>query len=123
MVENNNNDGLVYPLPDSTEAVIQRTIEGIQRLIKIHNSPQGDEEEEKTDVNNQMIQCPNCKASMTVDALGEHVNANPQTKQQAIEEQLQLWGHVYDRNYLIQNTVFCPACGKISHFGDWANDN
>jgi hypothetical protein len=54
MVENNNNDGLVYPLPDSTEAVIQRTIEGIQRLIKIHNSPQGEgDEEEKTDVNNR----------------------------------------------------------------------
>ena len=34
MFENNNNDGLVYPLPDSTEAVISRTIEGIQRMIK-----------------------------------------------------------------------------------------
>jgi hypothetical protein len=34
MVENNNiNNNLLYPLPDSTEAVIQRTIQGIQRMI------------------------------------------------------------------------------------------
>jgi len=32
MVENNN-DGLIYPLFDSTEAVIQRTIEGIQKMM------------------------------------------------------------------------------------------
>ena len=33
-----------------------------------------------TDINNHIILCPNCKASMTVDALGEHVSANPETK-------------------------------------------
>ena len=42
-------NSLVYRSSSSTETVIQRTIEGIQRLIKIHNSPQGegDEEEEQ----------------------------------------------------------------------------
>jgi len=41
-------NSLVYQLSDSTEAVIQRRIEGIQRMIKIHNSPnQGEEEEEQ----------------------------------------------------------------------------
>jgi uncharacterized protein (DUF2225 family) len=72
-----------------------------------------------TDVNNQTIQCPNCKTSLTVEELGEHVNAIPETKKQAIEEELELWGDVYDRNYLIQNVVFCPKCGGISHLGDW----
>jgi hypothetical protein len=45
-------NSLVYRSSSSTEAVIQRTIEGIQRLIKIHNSPQGegDEEEEQEPV-------------------------------------------------------------------------
>jgi hypothetical protein len=43
MVENNNNDGLVYPLPDSTEAVIQRMTEGIQRMIKPYESKEGEE--------------------------------------------------------------------------------
>ncbi len=71
------------------------------------------------DNNNETIYCPNCKASITVEELGEHVNANPQTKQQAIEEQFQLWGGAYDKNYLIQNVVFCPSCGKVSHFNDW----
>jgi hypothetical protein len=69
--------------------------------------------------NQQVIHCPNCNASITVDELGEHVNANPDTKKQAIEEQFQLWGGAYDRSYLIQNVVFCPSCGKISHFDDW----
>ena len=76
-----------------------------------------------TDVNNQTIQCPNCKAVIAVDALGEHVNANPDTKKQAIEEQFQLWGGASDRNYLIQNVVFCPNCHKVSHFKDWESDN
>jgi hypothetical protein len=35
------------------------------------------------------------------------------------EEELELWGDVYDRNYAIQNVVFCPKCGRISHLGDW----
>jgi|SRR5215211_3777676 len=40
-------NSLVYQLSDSTEAIIQRMIEGIQRMIKIHNSPQGKEEKEQ----------------------------------------------------------------------------
>jgi hypothetical protein len=45
-------NSLVYRSSSSTEAVIQRTIEGIQRLIKIHKSPrgEGDEEEEQEPV-------------------------------------------------------------------------
>jgi uncharacterized protein YbaR (Trm112 family) len=70
---------------------------------------------------NQIIQCPNCNKSLSVDALGEHVNANPEIKKEAIDRELDLWGDPYDRNYLIQNVVFCPSCGKISHFGDWTN--
>ena len=72
-----------------------------------------------TDINNQIIYCPFCISPITVDELGEHVNANPETKKQAIEEQLQLWGEVYDRNYLIKNVVFCPNCLKVSHFKNW----
>jgi hypothetical protein len=76
-----------------------------------------------TDVNSQIIHCPNCKASLSVDELGEYVSANPETKKQAVEEQFQLWGGAYDRNYLIQNVVFCPSCGKVSHFGDWKKNH
>ena len=51
------------------------------------------------DVNsNQVIQCPNCEVSITVNDLGEYVNANREIKKQAIEEQFQLWGGAYDRN-------------------------
>jgi len=72
------------------------------------------------DDDNQIIFCPFCKASMTVDELGEHVNANPEIKKQAIEQEIELWGEdAYDRNYLIQNVVFCPSCNKVSHFKDW----
>jgi hypothetical protein len=35
---NNNNDGLVHPVPDSTEIIIQRTIEGIQKMIRPYES-------------------------------------------------------------------------------------
>lgn len=58
---------------------------------------------------------------ITVVELGEHVSANPDTKKQAVEEQFQLWGGAYDRNYIIQNVVFCPSCSKVSHFDDWTN--
>ena len=73
------------------------------------------------DTNNQkqIIRCPNCDVSITVDELGEHVNANPETKKEVIEEQLQLWGKIYDRSYLIKNVVFCPNCARIGHLGDW----
>jgi uncharacterized protein YbaR (Trm112 family) len=73
-----------------------------------------------TDINSDIIFCPYCKTSITVDELGEHVNANPETKKQAIEQEIELWGEdAYDRNYLIQNVVFCPSCNKSSHFNDW----
>jgi len=77
----------------------------------------------RTDANNHIIYCPYCKDPITVDELDEHVNANPETKKQAIEEERELWGEdVYDRNYLIQNVVFCPSCRKISHLKDWDSD-
>jgi uncharacterized protein YbaR (Trm112 family) len=66
------------------------------------------------DISNQkIIFCPYCKTPITVDELGEYVNANPETKKQAVEEELGLWGEVYDRQYLIQNVVFCPGCARI----------
>jgi hypothetical protein len=72
-----------------------------------------------TDIDNQIISCPNCKEPITDDELGEHVNAHPDIKKQAVEEQFQLWGGAYDKNYLIQNVVFCPNCNKVSHYKDW----
>jgi hypothetical protein len=85
-----------------------------------HDTTRDAEVEEMIDINNQIIiYCPFCKALITVDELGEYVNANPDTKKQAIGEQLELWGDMYDRNYLIQNVVFCPKCGGIRHLGDW----
>jgi uncharacterized protein (DUF2225 family) len=72
--------------------------------------------------NQQIIYCPFCITPITVDELGEYVNANPEIKKQVIEEELELWGDVYDRNYLIQNVVFCPNCRKVSHFKDWTNN-
>jgi hypothetical protein len=38
MVNNNNNDGLVHPVADSTELIIQRTIKGIQKIIRPYES-------------------------------------------------------------------------------------
>jgi endogenous inhibitor of DNA gyrase (YacG/DUF329 family) len=75
------------------------------------------------EINNHLIQCPNCKKSISVDELGEHVNSNPEIKKEAIQREIELWGDAYDRKYLIQNVVFCPSCGKISHLGDWTNNS
>ena len=75
-----------------------------------------------TDINNQIIFCPYCKAFITVDELGEYVSANPEIKRQAVEEQFQLWGGAYDRNYLMRNVVFCPSSNKLSHLNDWINN-
>ena len=47
-----------------------------------------------TDINIEIILCPYCIAPITVDEVGEHVNANPETKKQATEEELELWGDV-----------------------------
>jgi hypothetical protein len=41
-----NNNDRVDPVSDSTELVIYRIIEGIQRMIKVNNSQRGEEEEE-----------------------------------------------------------------------------
>ena len=63
-----------------------------------------------TDINNNnqlMIYCPYRKASITVE-LGEYVNGNPESKKQAIEEEIQLWGEAYDRS--LSNT----ECGFLS---------
>jgi hypothetical protein len=68
--------------------------------------------------NQKVILSPRCKASITVDALGEHISANPEIKKQAIAEQLEQWGEEYDLEYLIQNVVFCQNCDKVSHFND-----
>ena len=76
-----------------------------------------------TDINNQIISCPLCIAPITVDELGEYVNTNPETKKHAIEEELELSGNVYDRNYLVQNVVYCPNCHKVSHFKDWTSSS
>jgi uncharacterized C2H2 Zn-finger protein len=78
----------------------------------------------KDDIKNQqeIIRCPRCNVSVTVDALGEHVNSNPQIKEQAIAEQLEQWGEAYDLEYLTLNLVFCPRCHKVSHFKDWSTD-
>ena len=57
-----------------------------------------------THINSQIISCPYCKKSITVDELGEYVSANPEIKKQAVEEQFQLWGGAYDKNYLIQKS-------------------
>ena len=40
MVENNNS--LVYSVPDSTEEIIQRTIKRIQKMIRPYDSKEGD---------------------------------------------------------------------------------
>jgi hypothetical protein len=38
----NNNDGLDYPVPDSTELIIQQAIDGIQKMIRSHESKEGE---------------------------------------------------------------------------------
>jgi hypothetical protein len=44
--DNNNNDGLVYHLSNSNaESIIQRTIEGIQRVIKPYAGNDGTDDE------------------------------------------------------------------------------
>jgi acetyl-CoA carboxylase beta subunit len=70
------------------------------------------------DTNNQqqLIHCPNCGNSIFVDALGKHVNTSPEIIKEAIERISELWGDSYDRNYLIQNVVFCTSSSKLSHF-------
>jgi hypothetical protein len=100
--------------PLSTPYVINRTTRTIM-------TSQTTEEDDSTNNNSQqqMIQCLFCKIPTTIETLGEHINDNPETKREAIKEQLQLWAKAYDREYLIINLVFCPSFDRISHWGDW----
>ncbi len=72
------------------------------------------------DNGNQLILCPSCKASITVEELHEYVNARPESKREAIEQGIEMWGMTYyDMAYFIENIVFCPSCARISHLCDW----
>jgi hypothetical protein len=69
---------------------------------------------------NQLVSCPSCKASITVEELHEYVNARPDAKREAIEQEIENWGLTYyDRAYYVENIVFCPDCARISHLNDW----
>lgn len=65
--------------------------------------------------NDQIIYCPTCKTSISVDKLGDYVNDNPKAKKQIIEEEIQQWGEAYDRHCLIKNVLFCRHCYEVSH--------
>ena len=69
----------------------------------------------------QIIRCPNCKASITVEELHEYLNTHPESKREAIEHEIEMWGLTpyYDREYYVENVVICPSCAGISHLGDW----
>ena len=69
----------------------------------------------------QTVQCPNCKASVTVEELYEYVNTHPESKREVIHHEIEMWGLTsnYDRQYLVDNIVFCPRCARISHLSDW----
>lgn len=69
----------------------------------------------------QIIRCPNCKSSITVEGVHEYVNAKPESKREAIEHEIEMGGLTpyYDRQYLVENIVFCPSCARISHLSDW----
>jgi hypothetical protein len=70
---------------------------------------------------NQVIKCPTCKASITIEELYEYVNSNPEAKREAIEKERAMWGLTYyDLAYYVENIVFCPQCASISHLGDWS---
>ena len=67
----------------------------------------------------QLIRCPSCKALITVEELHEYVNAKPESKREAIDHEIEMWGLTYyDRQYLVENIVFCPTCARISHLTD-----
>ncbi len=73
------------------------------------------------DVGNQLIRCPNCKAVITVEELHEYVNSKPDSKIEAIEHEIEIWGltSYYNRQYYAENVVICPFCVGISHLSDW----
>jgi hypothetical protein len=52
-----------------------------------------------------------------MEELHEYVNAKPESKKQAIEQEIEIWGLTpyYDRQYYVENVVNCPSpCGDIS---------
>lgn len=69
---------------------------------------------------NQLIKCPNCKVLITVEELHEYVNSKPESKKEAREKEIVMWGLThYDMAYYVENIVSCPACARISHLSDW----
>ena len=70
----------------------------------IDNSHHRQQEEER-------IRCPNCKASITVEELQEYVNTKPESKREAIKQEIEMWGLThYDRQYWVENVLICPIC-------------
>jgi 4-hydroxy-3-methylbut-2-en-1-yl diphosphate synthase IspG/GcpE len=68
----------------------------------------------------QIIRCPNCRALITVEELLKYVASKPESKREAIEHEIAMWGLThYDMAHYVENIVFCPACARISHLGDW----
>jgi hypothetical protein len=69
----------------------------------------------------EVVRCPNCKASITMEELHENVNAKPESKREAIEYEIEMWGltSYYVRQYYIQNGVICSFCARINHLSDW----
>jgi len=70
---------------------------------------------------NQLIRCPNSKSSITVEELHEYVNSKPESKREALEHEIAMWGltSYSDRQYYVQNFVICPSCAGTSHLSDW----
>lgn len=68
----------------------------------------------------QVIRCPNCKTSIIIEELHEYVNSKPESKKEAIKQEIEAWGLThYDIQYYVENVVFCPSCARISHLSDW----
>lgn len=44
------------------------------------------------DQQRSIIRCPSCRALITVEELHEYVNARPESKKEAIEEEIEMWG-------------------------------
>ena len=48
------------------------------------------------------------------------MNDRPESKRVAIEHEIKAWGLThYDRQYYVENIMFCPSCARISHLSDW----
>lgn len=75
------------------------------------------------DDSQKIIYCPGCKMSIIVSELHEYVNDKPENKREAIEQEIEKWGLTYyDKAYYVEDIVYCPACAKISHLGDWLGE-